>query len=340
MLREWAYAAVYGSSADRAAALSGWVERYNFRRRHGALGHRPPIQRLAERTGNNVAGIYTRATTDRGEGMEDEVTHTEIVEPVDANPRLTGSREWDAGTYDRVSAPQLEWGKEVIDRLAPAGDETVLDAGCGSGRVTELLAVALPSGRVIGADGSSAMIETARRRLGPGVELIHADLLALELADPVDAVFSSATFHWIPDHRQLFARIASWLRPGGRLEAQCGGAGNLREFFEIVEAVASREPFVETLARLPQTRHFAAAEETAELLSEAGFGDVRCWLAPSRVRPAEPRAFIATVALGAHTAALPESQREGFIDAVHDEWSGDPVMDYVRLNVSARLPPA
>jgi transposase InsO family protein len=51
MLREWTYAAVYGSSAERAAALSGWIERYNFRRRHGALGHRPPIARLRELTG-------------------------------------------------------------------------------------------------------------------------------------------------------------------------------------------------------------------------------------------------------------------------------------------------
>jgi transposase InsO family protein len=59
MLREWAYAAVYGSSPERAAALSGWVERYNYRRRHGALGHRPPIARLRELTGNNVTGIYT-----------------------------------------------------------------------------------------------------------------------------------------------------------------------------------------------------------------------------------------------------------------------------------------
>jgi transposase len=58
MLREWAYAAVYGSSPERAAALSGWIERYNYRRRHGALGHRPPIQRLRELQGNNVAGIY------------------------------------------------------------------------------------------------------------------------------------------------------------------------------------------------------------------------------------------------------------------------------------------
>ena len=58
MLREWAYAAVYGSSPERAAALAGWLERYNFTRRHGALGHRPPIERLRELTGNNVAGIY------------------------------------------------------------------------------------------------------------------------------------------------------------------------------------------------------------------------------------------------------------------------------------------
>jgi len=51
MLREWTYAAIYGSSAERAAALSGWIERYNFRRQHGALGHRPPIARLQELSG-------------------------------------------------------------------------------------------------------------------------------------------------------------------------------------------------------------------------------------------------------------------------------------------------
>jgi transposase InsO family protein len=59
MLREWAYVALYGSSADRAATLPSWLERYNTTRRHGALGHRPPIARLRELQGNNVAGIYS-----------------------------------------------------------------------------------------------------------------------------------------------------------------------------------------------------------------------------------------------------------------------------------------
>jgi transposase len=59
MLCEWAYALVYGSSDERTAALSGWLERYNTSRRHGALGHRPPLARLRELQANNVAGTYT-----------------------------------------------------------------------------------------------------------------------------------------------------------------------------------------------------------------------------------------------------------------------------------------
>ena len=75
------------------------------------------------------------------------------------------TRDWDAATYDRVSTPQVEWAGPVIDRLELQGDERVLDAGCGSGRVTELLAERLPSGRVIALDGSPAMIDAARGRL-------------------------------------------------------------------------------------------------------------------------------------------------------------------------------
>jgi transposase InsO family protein len=59
MLSEWAYALVYGSPEERTAALSHWLERYNTSRRHGALGHRPPLARLRELQSNNVAGTYS-----------------------------------------------------------------------------------------------------------------------------------------------------------------------------------------------------------------------------------------------------------------------------------------
>jgi len=249
---------------------------------------------------------------------------------------VNGSREWDAGTYDRVSDPQLAWGRSVLARLQLKGDEAVLDAGCGSGRVTELLLDAVPSGTVIGVDGSQAMLAAARDRLGPRPELIHSDLLELELADPLDAVLSTATFHWITDHRLLFERVATWLRPGGRLEAQCGGEGNVESFFAIVDRISARQPYERLLGDLPANRHFAGPEQTSRLLEAAGFTDVRCWLEPSPIRPPQPRAYIGSVCLGAHTAVLAESERQPFIDEVYDAWGPDRVLDYVRLNISAR----
>src|SRR4051794_32835933 len=132
-------------------------------------------------------------------------------------------REWNAASYDRVSDPQLAMARDVIDRLGLRGDERVLDAGCGSGRVTEALLERVPSGHVVAVDGSEAMIEQLRERLGDRVEAFAAALLDLTLDEPVDAILSTATFHWIDDHERLFQRLRAVLAPGGRFAAQCGG---------------------------------------------------------------------------------------------------------------------
>src|SRR4051795_8994416 len=107
------------------------------------------------------------------------------------------TRSWDGAAYDRLSTPMEQLGREVMERLELRGDETVLDAGCGSGRLTQLLVERLPEGRVIGVDASASMIEAARGRLGDAAELVVADLATLDLDEQVDAVFSTATFHWI-----------------------------------------------------------------------------------------------------------------------------------------------
>ncbi|MDQ4131321.1 MAG: methyltransferase domain-containing protein [Actinomycetota bacterium] len=128
-----------------------------------------------------------------------------------------GGLDWDAATYDRVSDPQLGWGLELLDRLPLRGDEVVLDAGCGSGRVTRALLERLPGGRAIAVDASPAMVERARAALGSQARVLRGDLCELTLEEPVDAVFSNAVFHWIPDHARLFSRLRDVLRPGGRL---------------------------------------------------------------------------------------------------------------------------
>jgi len=247
----------------------------------------------------------------------------------------TGPREWDADTYDEVSDPQFEWGAEVLERLELNAEETVLDAGCGSGRVAAELLKRLPSGRLIAVDGSAAMIEKAKERLGDDVTYVVADLSELEVAEPVDLVFSTATFHWIPDHDRLFARLKAALRPGGRLVAQCGGEGNVAEYAQAIVRAAADPEFARHFEDLDAMWNFAAPDATEERLRNAGFSTVRCWLQPKPVTPAKPLAFITTVTLGPHLAQLPEELRRPFAEAVLKE-AGEPLtLDYVRLNIEA-----
>jgi trans-aconitate 2-methyltransferase len=246
--------------------------------------------------------------------------------------------DWDAKAYDRLAAPQEAWSREVLTRLPLNGDETVLDAGCGSGRVTKLLLERLPEGRVIGVDGSQSMVATAREALtsfGDRVELIHSDLLALELDEPVDAVFSNAVFHWVFDHDELFRRLGAALKPGGRLAAQCGGEGNVANWVAAVRRAAAREPFAEHLAERADPWHYATVAETEGRLARAGFAETRCWLEERIVEPEDPREYVAVVGLAAHHELLPPELRDPFTDAVDEELPRPLVLRYVRLNIEA-----
>jgi trans-aconitate 2-methyltransferase len=246
-------------------------------------------------------------------------------------------RDWDAASYERVSAPLEAMGRDVLDRLQLRGDERVLDAGCGTGRVTAALLERLPRGEVIAVDGSPAMVEQARERLGDAADVRVADLLELELEQPVDAILSTATFHWIADHDRLFTRLRENLVPGGRLAAQCGGQGNVAELEAAARKVGEREPFAPALAGWPGPWTFASPAETEERLRRLGWVDVWTWSFPVRVEPDEPREYLGTVALGSHLERLDPGRRDAFIDAVIAELD-EPVVEYVRLNILARRP--
>ena len=244
-------------------------------------------------------------------------------------------REWDGSSYDRISGVMQSMGLDVLERLELAGEETVIDAGCGSGRVTEALIERLPEGHVIGVDGSASMIEAARERLGDGAELIVSDLLELEVQAPVDAILSTATFHWIRDHDALFARLRACLRPGGRLVAQCGGEGNIVELRRRAMIVGHREPFGEHLRRFEPPWNYAGPEETRRRLLAAGFQSAECWLAPAPQEPEHPREFLETIVLQPYVHALPPDLRDRFMDEVLAELGEPVVVDYVRLNLDA-----
>jgi trans-aconitate 2-methyltransferase len=238
---------------------------------------------------------------------------------------------WDARTYDRSSEPQQAWAAEVLARLdGISPDATVLDVGCGTGRVTEALLTLVPRGRVLALDASADMVELARERLGDRAHVWCEDALELELDEPVDAIVSTAALHWVPDHERLWPRLARALRPGGVLEIQCGGEGNIDCVRAVIESVAE-ELAPELVGWSPWV--FASPQETERRLTDAGFTAIRCWLQEHPTYPQDVDAFVRTSILAAHLERLPEERREPFAAAVV---AGLRVpLDYVRLNASA-----
>lgn len=245
--------------------------------------------------------------------------------------------EWDGSAYDRLADPQAQWGRAVVERLVLAGGETALDAGCGSGRVTEELLGRLPGGRVVALDASSSMLEEAEKRLAADhdrLRFVHCDLLDLAPSTlagdhPVDAVLSTATFHWVTDHDRLFANLAAVLRPGGQLVAQCGAKGNIDGVLAAVRSLG--------VVRAG-TWLYASVEDTVRRLDRAGFVEVDVWTNPEPTRfddPARLADFLSTVILREHIASLPEEERRPFVERVVDAMP-EPVVDYIRLNIVAR----
>lgn len=253
---------------------------------------------------------------------------------------MTASSEradWNGAAYDRLADPQARWGRTVLERLDLVGHEIVVDAGCGSGRVTEVLADRLPHGRVLAIDASPSMLAQARARLAgrdDRVRFLRVDLLRLGHGDlepdaPVDAVLSTATFHWITDHTRLFANLAGVLAHGGQLVAQCGAAGNIDGVLAAVRSLG-----VERAG----TWLYATPEDTAARLRSAGFVDVHVWTNPEPTPFPDATAladFLETVCLREHLATIPEDRRRSFTEEVAARMP-EPVIDYVRLNIVAR----
>jgi trans-aconitate 2-methyltransferase len=257
-------------------------------------------------------------------------------------------REWNAEAYHRVSNPQFDWGTVVLARLPLDGHECVLDVGCGTGRLTDRLLERLPQGRVIAIDQSSNMVRVAREYLQQHhrrIQLLVADAAALPIREQADAVFSTATFHWVLDHRRLFGSLFDALKPGGRLVAQCGGAGNLARIHHRTDALMADPRFASSFTNWSEPWEFADAETTARRLRDVGFEEVQTSVESSPVvfpDAASFRTFITNVICRPHLAYLPDAEAQtAFIDEVTRLAANDDPpfeLDDWRLNLSARRP--
>jgi len=237
----------------------------------------------------------------------------------------------------------------VLSRLTVTGDERVIDAGCGTGRLTGELMAMIPRGRLIAIDRSWNMLLTARANLRPDfgsrIGYVRVELPHLPFAGWADLVFSTATFHWVRDHAALFTGIFESLRSKGRLFAQCGGGPNLKAARALAEGLLHREPYAPYFADWEGVWEYATPEVTADRLHAAGFVDIVTNLeaAPTTfIDEASYREFITTVIYNAHLSKLPDPLlRARFIDevtAAAAKQDSPFTLDYWRLNMEGRKP--
>lgn len=257
------------------------------------------------------------------------------------------TKEWNATLYHQISAPQVSWGKKVLARVSLRGHERVLDAGCGTGRLTRDLLEALPEGRVVALDVSQNMIEAACAYLEPDfkgrVEFVRCDLLDLRFENEFDGIFSTASFHWVLDHQWLFRNLYRALRPGGWLGAQCGGKNNLDRFLGRVEELLSSKAYARYFEHYAFPWEFSDAETAAERLRLAGFEEIETSLEETPTifpNAQEFQQFVESVILRNHLLQIPEeSVRQELLGELTRQFAADEtpfLLDYWRLNVSAR----
>src|SRR5271154_5362375 len=241
------------------------------------------------------------------------------------------SREWNAADYHRFSAPQFKWGQRVLGELQLRGDECLLDAGCGTGKLTRILLQNLPCGRVVGLDLSRNMVQHAQRDLEPEfsdhVRFVAADFVALPFRDCFDGIFSTASFHWVGDHDALFRSLYEALRPGGWLHAQCGGGSNLHRLRQRVRSLSQTAEFSSWLADFPEPWFFSDAESAAARLRAAGFEEVQTGIEEASYAASggqEFQQYLRTFILHRHLELLPdEVVRTAFVEKLADRAAHD-----------------
>lgn len=262
------------------------------------------------------------------------------------NNQRSRYREWNSSVYHRVSGPQVSWGKKVLARLRLRGDEVVLDAGCGTGRLTADLLEALPNGRVVAVDLSQNMLRSAGGHLapfGPRVRLVASDLLHLPFEGAFHGIVSTAAFHWVLDHDLLFENLRRALVAGGWLEAQCGGGPNLECLRHRAQVLMMAQGFAQFFTGFREPWLFQNPNSAAEALRQADFVNVETSLeeAFTVLENAEDYGeFIRSVIFRRHLDNIPaENARAEFIARLTEQAATDDPpfsLDYWRLNLRGR----
>lgn len=264
----------------------------------------------------------------------------------------TSQYAWNPDDYSAHSQAQYQWTREIIEKTGLEGTESVLDIGCGDGKVTAMLASYLPFGEVTGIDSSAGMIALAQEKFPPSdyprLSFQRMDAMNILFENRFDLAFSNAALHWVSNHTRVLSGVFRSLKEGGRLFFQMGGMGNARDIMDIADAMIHSSPWKQYFKGFVSPYTFLSAEEYRVLLERAGFTRIRDELIPKDMAQDGKEGlsgWIRTTWLP-YTERIPEHMRDRFISDMAGAYmkeyppdSGGQVhVKMIRLEVKARKP--
>lgn len=127
---------------------------------------------------------------------------------------------WDPAQYNCFAAEREQPFWDLAALLQPVSAATLVDLGCGDGRLTAALHDRIGASSTLGVDSSTAMIGEAAARVRADVTFELGDISTWEEPGRFDIVFANASLQWVPDHPMVLARWIRSLKPGGQIAVQ------------------------------------------------------------------------------------------------------------------------
>lgn len=185
--------------------------------------------------------------------------------------------EFDGKKYEKASAHQQEWGNKLISELNLAGNEKILDLGCGDGKLTEHLSTLVPNGYVLGIDASQGMIDIAKQKEKNNLKFKLLDINKLGLPDKFDVVFSNATLHWIKNHNELWKNIKGILSNNGIVRLNFAAKGNCTCFFKVIRNAISLDEYKKYFNDFEWPWYMPTIEEYDKIIKPFSFSEKKVW---------------------------------------------------------------
>jgi len=258
-------------------------------------------------------------------------------------------QDWNADDYARHSAVQQQWAQELIAKLYLQGSESLLDIGCGDGKITARIAQILSKGKALGIDQSPNMIRLASEQYPPkdcpNLSFMQMDATDIRLKEMFDIAFSNAVLHWIADQPAVLRGVHSCLKPGGKILFQMGGHGNAGDIFNLVQEMIKKLEWKRYYEGFTPPYHFYGPEEYKVWLINSGFKVTRAELIPKDMQHQEKeglKGWLRTTWFP-YTDRLPAELRDIFLDQVLEGYlathplddHGDTHVNMVRLEIEA-----